>query len=659
MARWIAMDSKNAMSRLTSAPFAAGSQFRCGYRTAVALLALFAAVAPLRAAAEAEGRADIEGARAPALIGSVSGERAPLSAASVFAYRLADLSLRKVFTNAEGEFAFSALPAGLYKIIAHKPGFVPAVVLLTRATAASFQELELELAPMAESGDPEAADFWTIRERIPSDVLREITFSVGDQEAMLAEVGMEQRIHAEMRALSGRDTLLVGADAQVTGGALDLRSEMGRIAWDLRSDFHRLEPVSQALVANVEGETSSLAFSLDPNSSSSVEVTSHQGELLLGERPIDYERYGVSWSADVGGGHSSVEAHYLEESNFYADTRMERFHSFAIPDASRTWQVSGSYQRELTSSSGLRTGVTYRERSGESLASAVALPSQERIDLFGLSHLELHRVLGLELGVFGNWLDGTFAVAPHIGLSFDLNEHWSAKVAARRQFEQARESDLVDFIPLYYRRALDCTPAEANCYRLSLTRRSSDDNSVSVGLVQREYTDTLRLYFSDEFFDQLQSLFLVAGDEIPELQLAMERRLSPQVMARFESSYGRGGGGVVELVPAALLQNEVEFLIGSLETRFEATDTGVELAYMSMAQVLGPRAGGSSAVSLAPLDLDRLRLFISQDLRRLLGLASDWALLLDMELSRGGDPAMVESADELRRRVVGGVAVRF
>jgi hypothetical protein len=116
---------------------------------------------------------------------------------------------------------------------------------------------------------------------------------------------------------------------------------------------------------------------------------------------------------------------------------------------------------------------------------------------------------------------------------------------------------------------------------------------------------------------------------------------------------------VVELVPAALLQNEVEFLIGSLETRFEATDTGVELAYMSMAQVLGPRAGGSSAVSLAPLDLDRLRLFISQDLRRLLGLASDWALLLDMELSRGGDPAMVESADELRRRVVGGVAVRF
>jgi len=78
--------------------------------------------------------------------GRVLGETSPLPSAGVYAYQLADASLRKVLTDPQGNFLFQDLPAGLYKIIAHKIGFTPVVVRITRTTAQTYQRVELQLA---------------------------------------------------------------------------------------------------------------------------------------------------------------------------------------------------------------------------------------------------------------------------------------------------------------------------------------------------------------------------------------------------------------------------------------------------------------------------------------------------------------------------------
>ena len=67
------------------------------------------------------------GEQSAGVFGRVVGDLQPLSAVRVYAYQLADLSLKRVVTDADGSFRFPELPAGLYKIIAHKSGFVPAV----------------------------------------------------------------------------------------------------------------------------------------------------------------------------------------------------------------------------------------------------------------------------------------------------------------------------------------------------------------------------------------------------------------------------------------------------------------------------------------------------------------------------------------------------
>ena len=108
----------------------------------------------------AEERAD------GALAGRVVGADNPLSTARVYAYQTGSLDLHKVFTDRDGVFLFENLPAGLYKIIALKPGFSPAVVMLTRTTAQATQFLEVEMSQ--EPSDPREAEasFWRIREQM-------------------------------------------------------------------------------------------------------------------------------------------------------------------------------------------------------------------------------------------------------------------------------------------------------------------------------------------------------------------------------------------------------------------------------------------------------------------------------------------------------------
>ena len=62
--------------------------------------------------------------------GRVSAQpSAPLGRATVFAYELARSTVTKATTGADGGFRFDQLPAGVYKLIAFKPGYEPAVVL--------------------------------------------------------------------------------------------------------------------------------------------------------------------------------------------------------------------------------------------------------------------------------------------------------------------------------------------------------------------------------------------------------------------------------------------------------------------------------------------------------------------------------------------------
>ncbi|HEY0784215.1 MAG TPA: carboxypeptidase-like regulatory domain-containing protein, partial [Thermoanaerobaculia bacterium] len=172
--------------------------------------------------AQAQGRATGTSAApsASGVGGRVLGQAAPLAAAGVYAYQLVDRTFHKVTTDASGNFLFQDLPAGLYQIIANKPGFTPVVVMLTRTTARTYQFLELQLAEQAKpSRSPLSDDFWALRARIPADILRDIDV------AGTAESDDAERLAIRQEAIPVKTNL--AADAQLAGFHTEMQAMTG------------------------------------------------------------------------------------------------------------------------------------------------------------------------------------------------------------------------------------------------------------------------------------------------------------------------------------------------------------------------------------------------------------------------------------------------
>ena len=616
-------------------------------------------------AAVAAGAAEIPGT----VTGRVLGETSPLSAARVYAYQLNDLSLQRVLTDGDGKFRFESLPAGLYKIIAHKSGFLPAVVLLTRTTAKTSQFLELQLAQGEALAPAAGEDFWSIRSRIPADVLRDIE-TIEIQQALLPAVpqildattapNLEAslaRFRAEMQALSGVEQSSAAGEGTLTGGEVGIEGRVGQVEVGLSGSFMQLESGFQPGLGVPAGGGQASAMSLDIASGpgSRVRVASLSNRLARDAgAPVGIEDYQVSWTQGIGeSGHSEVSAGYTTESNYHRHGWID---PAGIPESSRTWRVEGSFATALGDSSTLRTGVRYRQRQ---LGLLDQFPGQERVDFFSVASSRPRPAVLVEYGLYTTLRDGSLSLTPHGGLVLQLGPKWQAEASFSERAYEEPVLGLSDFLPTLYRESDLCEEAGESCYQVRLSRAVGEDDLVSFAAVQRTFGDTLRLYFSEDFFDRLESLYLVPGDELPEAQVTVTKRLAPQVLATLESSLATGGGGIFHATDARAYENQVRYVVTSLDTRFQGTSTGVFVAFHHLTQGLEPLDGKGPAP--VAMDIERLQLMLTQDLNFLLEhLAADWAVHINMEVSRGAIPAAdAIDPDELRKRFVGGLAVRF
>jgi hypothetical protein len=632
----------------------------------------------------------------PGVAGRVIGEKSPLASAGVYAFQLADLQLHKVTTDPQGNFLFQDLPAGLYKVIAHKAGFAPVVILLTRTTAKAYQFLELQLlqdtpaAPAAnapgKNGRPD--DFWSLRASIPPDVLRQIEETSAEVEPRFAEesrnvvplgAGALSRFHTDIQAMKGSDNLTAGGEGQMAGGRLGIEGQLGDMQVGLRGHFWQFEPTpalgggagAQAAASTVSsGQASSLSLDLNNGPRSNVSVTSLTNRIVArtsdGPVPVDFEHYRVSWSQAVGdNSRSEIAAQYTSENNFH---RQGSFDPAEIPGASRTWRVEGSYTTDLGPSSTFQSGIRYRalEYGLSSPAGAgpaqplPTLPGQDSLDVFGRGGFRLQPAVLVEYGLYNTLSDGSLAVRPEGGVVLRLGDLWQLQSSASRQVYERASVTAPQFLPTLYQEADLCEEGGKACYELRLARKQGDD-SFSLSAMDRTFGKTLRLYFSDDLFDREESLYLVPGDRVPEVKVSLGHQILPGITTKFEASLANGGGGVFYSAPGQAYQNKVSYLVTSLDTRFKATSTGVFIAFHRLNQDLAPLSADSPRAT--PISIERLQLMLSQDLNILMDLAGDWTVQLNMELSRGILPLVSTATstrdDELRTRFLGGLAVKF
>jgi Carboxypeptidase regulatory-like domain len=606
--------------------------------------------------------------------GQVIDESSPLARAGVYAYQLADSSLHKVLTDPQGKFLFQDLPAGLYKIIAHKPGFIPVVVLLTRTAAQQYQFVELQLLEQPSGTSARGQDdFWSIRASVPSDVLREIMDDQQERQAALTTAAPSQRLdlsgvaksgfQTEMQAMTGVDQIATPDGGLVSGGGVGIQGRLGATQVGLRGSFWRINGDSPVRPGNGSslGQASKVSLDLSGSSGSRLTMSSVNNRMARpgdGESPIDFEHYQVSYTQGIGdSGRSDFAAQYTSESNYHRQALID---PLEIPEESQTWRIEGAYTTDLGDGSTLQTGARYREiqfgtpipgRPGDP-------PAIASVDLFGRGGARVQPAVLVEYGLYSTLSDGSVSLMPQGGVVMQLGRNWQVEGSASRRVYQ-NHLPTPTFLPTLFEEADLCEQGSEACYQVSVARKPADDSdgSISLTATRREVGDTLRFYFSNEVFDRLESLYLVRGDELPELRLQIRKHITPRVVTTFESSLASGGGGTFVAADQRPYENQVHYVIASLDTQFLSSSTGVFLAFHHLTQQLDPIGEEGGA---ARMDLERVRLMLTQDLSFLLGMTSDWAVQLNMELSRGPIDSLGTGHDsELRRRLMGGIAVKF
>src|SRR5262249_47523612 len=114
----------------------------------------------------------------PPISGVVRHLEAPVSGVLVIFYNLGDSSLNRVRTSSDGTFVLASAPVGVYDLIAYKRGFEPALQRLWHQGAA--EQVSAVSIALTKKGGRAGTDsappttIWDLRDRLPSDVLREL-----------------------------------------------------------------------------------------------------------------------------------------------------------------------------------------------------------------------------------------------------------------------------------------------------------------------------------------------------------------------------------------------------------------------------------------------------------------------------------------------------
>ncbi|MEL7059750.1 MAG: carboxypeptidase-like regulatory domain-containing protein [Acidobacteriota bacterium] len=596
-------------------------------------------------------------AETPLVAGAVNGRvlagDGPAEEAKVFAYDVTSYEIVEATAEDDGTFLFRRLPAGMYKLVAHQSGFLPSVELLLRRTAEATQEVEFRLR-REEVGDVRTAeDYWSVRGRVPPDVMRQINRESFEPATPIGiELTDSEIFEARMQALSGIEDVGELATA-VTTAAFDVRGAVGDTRVGVGAEIQQLAPRGES---EIDGATRAMALKLAGADTTDhrLLLTTARGELSpIDQDEVGLESYRVDWQKSQDQrGEARVTASYIEESNFHRSGALD---PMAVPVASETWQVEGSYRRELSQNHGLSTGLHYRQRQTDG---PLATPVEDRLGLFGLADSRIQPRVLVEYGLYATVRDGSLSLMPHGGLVVELGDGWNARAAASQRVEQ-EDSGLLptSFHTAFYNDRTSCREVGEACYEVSLTRERDKQEDVRLGAIHREFSETLRLTFSRDFFDRLDNVVMVAGDSLPEVQFSAVRRISPKVLARLEANFASGGGGVFYATDSNAYENEVRYLVTSLDTHFESTATGVFVAFHHLEQVFRPVE--STQPSIDRNDTQRLQLMLTQDLSALVDMATRWAVRLDMEVSRGTSPYTLTIDDELRKKLTGGFSVSF
>lgn len=559
------------------------------------------------------------------VLGSVSNAARPVDNAVVVAFNLSTYYVVQTFTTSDGSFRLPPLPVGIYRIIAVKNGFVPAVATVLP----NRKDHQVALRLKAASPEDARNAIWEIRRSLPSDVLRELDIpGEAEQQAVLSAPARLSGEMTSMAAVAGDDL----RDANYAQTAVGVRGNLGR-GWQI--DFSgQLQLIDGD--QSVQGTDSPLAESrgvqmqIRSSATDSYQIASTRNSWLQGQggqrEAVDLESHRFEWQGE----NTSVQVRYVAHENLFPHDRLN----------AQMIEVSG--ERRIQSSP--RSDIDVFLRVGqENFTGLFAAEEYRTAAVSATGRFAVLPAVRLRYGMHTYVTDNRSEWAPETGAEFQVGRNTSFLVAALYKVLQtdSAEARLPSVVFLNQSGAL--SPR----YRYSIGMVSGDDahGRITAAANLAEIDSLVRVVFDDRFDQFWDAFFLESGDLYHDVTLSVRKRFGTMLLIDLSTAAGRA-----ENQDLALENRSRSYITGTVQSLFRPSGTSMEVSYRQVEQI---RHDGQGVY-----DTERLNFRMGQSLRLPLAMR----LLLGVDLARApGSPVLVDAhqPDTIQKRLVGGISLAF
>ncbi len=589
------------------------------------------AVASAILAVASAGRADAPLPAALQVLGSVTTAARPVSNVLVIALNLSSLQASQTFTAVDGSFNLPSLPAAVYKIIAVKAGFVPAMAMVVPTKEKHRVSLALKNEKVA--GRNANQEIWELRASLPPDVLRDIDNVLREEQtqiASLAPVLSIPRFRGQMTSITG----VPQQSSQPTTAqtALGVESRLGE-SWQLgfRGNLHRIEdPSDDARFGTPLAESSAMQMELRSSPTDSYRLAStkswwrYRDDAVAPQQQADIRSHNFEWEH----GDARLQVRYLAQQNL-----------FAANAGSDLIEVAG--HTTVLQAGHTDVGVSLRVAQ-ESLHNTPNA-SFRTADLTTIANLDVTRRVMVQYGLSSRLgLYGT-EFAPRTGAEWKIGKETSLVASG---LYKVYEQDQQNAMPAIVVWSDESRVLPKYAYSVGIVSGDEGHNGVTViGTVMRADAP-LRVIFTDGFEQFWDGLYVDAGDVRRDLRVTCRKELAKRFLFDIASS-----AGVITPTLPSLTSGTKGFITGDVQSTYEPTGTTLAVSYREMRQPQQNRIGGDYRS-------ERVNVRLAQSLHVLL----DLKLLVGVEMARAANsPYLLDTIDPngVTRKYIGGLAVNF
>lgn len=546
------------------------------------------------------------------VLGSVRTSARPVDEALVIAFNLADYRADKTWTTPDGAFRLPPLRAGIYRIIAVKQGFAPAIA--TIVPNRSNQILSLRLDAERVLSETERDQIWQIRRSLPPDVLREVNAALA-----VPAAGPESRFGGEMASMAN-----LAAD-----GAAVARTELGMrgvLSDSLRVNFMgRLDRQSDPADATPfpGTEASDVAMTIESGDNRTYNVASSRNSWTRADvdpgRPIDTESHQI----ELRGERDSLRVRYFAQENLFAERAFD----------SELLELEGERQFFDTGRHG--AGIRVRLRQERPMNAAAATPSYRTADFAAsASHMlggrfELGYVLYARIAG-----DGHSEYAPESHARFRIGKNVALTVSGLHKTTDGAPSPFPGIVVFDQ----ESVPPRSR-YTFGI-EQGAEGAKQFVALFSVEEVDShLRIIFDDRFGQAWDGFYVRAGDIRRDVTLAYRTRFGEQVV--FDIKARAGDASAADgFVPAT------SYVTAEVQSHIRPFGTTFDVGYRYIDQPPADRLAIGS-------ESERLNIRMAQSLH----LPLDLCVLVGVDLARSADPFVTPG--EIQKRLLGGISFAF